>query len=227
MIATLRACAQARPIVLAGFSLGGFVAWAIALRLAGTATPVAMLFVLDADMATPLPLLSHGSPAARLGRFLRSLGSALRNRNLGPVEKVVGDYIGCRLALATGAIRAAARVRFLPLPSGLRFRIRFSLCSQLQLPLVRTWLVEEDAYSLRLDHTPVVLICAASERGQNDAAATLGWEVRCTDLKVEWVDGDHNSMLCHRGKNSLYAQLIQALTLLQKFGLPTRINERE
>jgi thioesterase domain-containing protein len=214
MIAAIRARAVAGPIILAGFSLGGFVGWAIALRLSGSATPVEMLFLLDANIATPLPVLSHGSLAARLGRLLRSVVSILRDGNADAVSKVVGDYIGCRLARAAAAARAASQVRALPLPARMRFWMRFSLCSELQLRIVRAWMVQEDAYSFRLDHTQVVVMRAVDEAGQAEEPASLGWQTRCSELRVVHVAGKHNSMLYERGPSSIYVNITRILAHL-------------
>ncbi len=179
------------PILLAGYSMGGDFAYAVAGRLSRRSREIAALLVLDTNIEDAG---SGGLPRQQrsLGRRFSTLCRLVGSRDWGTIAEsiltpsVVTSPVGLRV------------LRFLLL-FGSRANSRFIL--QLSCHL-RSMLVEfhrgswiRHVPAIRLD-IPVVLF--RSEDGGDD----LGWRARTDRLTIIPVAGDHVSML-DRGKSEV------------------------
>jgi amino acid adenylation domain-containing protein len=199
----------ARPLVLVGYSLGGFVAWAVAKRLAATAQPVDVLCIIDSNVGNLFQVTEPGRPISGMFRRLHALATALRTRDGAEAFKMLGEVIGYRLAHRPALLRVLAKFRHLRLPSALRYWLRLFLCGELQIRMVDSWKMQWGAGPQPLDCRKVVLFQAAED--QPDTPPGLGWAALCGALETEKIEGDHMSLLNKRDPNSLHSKLPKVL----------------
>ncbi len=209
-VGRIRQQPQLGQLYIAGYSLGGFIAWAIAHRLEGEARGVDTVLVLDADISQNLPPVKHKPLGNRLRRLAGSCVDLLRHGEAEMFSKLIGQFIGYRLVRRTRLLRVLARWRKIPLPRGPRYYLHFSLASELQARIVRSWLDAGGIVARPLEQARVIVFRAAESDVIEDLAG-LRRELVCGSLEVVNVAGDHHSFLQLRGDLSLYRRLPEAL----------------
>lgn len=176
------------PLLLAGYSDGGDVAWAAARQLRASGRTVASLLVLDTDasgLSYPAPAATPEPAGARLRRYFR-LPAIRHYRRL--VEMFVPAPL-LRTARGQTLLRALLALR-LPLPAPIAFVATLKAANVLFNEKHRHWFGKPAAPALDV---PVLLF--RSQEPRPGAPDDLGWRRRTTALAIVPVPGDHSTML--------------------------------
>lgn len=204
----IRDRAPVGPLLLAGYSLGGVIAWALAKHFADTAQPVELLLILDADVSRPLTggadIQSAGRIHSNIERFATMLGSH-------GCQQALGYSIAHCISNHPALLRLLAGFRHLRLPTRLRYWLRFALCWKLYVRTVHLWQIGTSAAARPLDKCTVILFRATE--GERTPTPDMGWRTRCGDLQIYEVAGDHLSILSERGSHSLHERLPEVLQI--------------
>lgn len=176
------------PLVLAGYSDGGDVAWEAARQLQAAGREVARLLILDTDtsgLSYPSRAFDRKAPQprlARLARVARTLTLARLTELLLP-GRIFRTQAGRRLLRLSLALRLPAPESVVFVASLRAFQVLFNeqhlrwLSSLRPVPLdVRSVLFRSDEY-------------------RPGAPEDLGWRARTTTVEVVPVPGDHSTML--------------------------------
>jgi thioesterase domain-containing protein len=188
VVEQIKANAPLGPLLLAGYSLGGHVAYLAAEALVSAGRSIRFLGILDTG--TESPPASPISGARRLYHQLQTLLSAIPRKN---VDAALAGYIARRLT-STNRRRILqiavpfARVR---LPVRLSYQLRHHLQKELQLNLVQSWLSRSPSITPQLD-VPTVLF--RSDDDLADYSDDLGWRKLCPNLTITPVLGNHHTM---------------------------------
>ena len=185
-------------ILLAGYSLGGVVAYGVALTLARQGRSIAFVGLLDSkspgDSALPAT-----APVRRGWRRLTRLPHALN------AESLAFNLARTSPLLQRSAPRIGAA---LPAESGERFAWKFK--SESMITLTLRWLAEPARMAEQLDAYTVLFRTRESDE-------TRGWAQRVPNLEIVTVEGDHSSMLSGANLTSLVdtfrARLLPALPM--------------
>jgi thioesterase domain-containing protein/acyl carrier protein len=197
------------PIRLAGFSLGGHVAFGAAQVLQSRGRTIGFFGILDTNTALKQRLVARGPAPIRTLRYARwemhNLAKAARR---GEASDKLGELTAQLLTQPgkTWRLRLAARWRHMKLPASYAMYLNIYLREQLQSRLLRIWQTE-GSYGPRTLHAPVVLF--RSEEHTADEPADLGWSELCPDLHEVNVTGNHRSMLQPPHLANLCAQFIR------------------
>jgi len=205
----IRGHAFSGPLLLAGYSLGGIVGWALAKRLADSGQLIDILFILDSDISRPLPVIQAKQPAKRVFRRLRTFVTRLASQGS---LRVLGNFVACRIAHRPALLRLIARFRRLHLPSTLRYWFRFELCWMLYIRMVQLWQMDSGLI-LRTRYNGKTILVRAAEQ-EHTSTPDLGWQAYCTEFQIIDVEGDHYSMLNKRGFQSLYELIPETVSHL-------------
>jgi thioesterase domain-containing protein/acyl carrier protein len=178
------------PILLAGYSIGGIIAHALATALSASGRSIGFLGILDIDITRPEAALM-----SRKRRFLRQKLSDLvdlvrRGKGTDALAWIIAYSLtrpGRRPML-----RLAARLRHLPLPGALGFYLHRRLLMTVLLQVVAARRAEATSPARPL-RVPAVLF--RSEAHAIGAADDLGWRDYCPGIAVVPVCGDHHTML--------------------------------
>ena len=209
LLAQIELFAPERPVLLAGYSLGGDFAYAVADRLTKRGRKVSALLVLDTDgeVYGPEPPPQRRGLARRVSTLWRLVG----HRDWAMIAETI-----LAPSVVTGPVGRHA-LRFL-----LMFRFRadgpfmFRLGWYLRATLVQfhrqAWI--RLASPTRLS-VPVVLF--RSEEGGID----LGWHARTERLSIVPVAGDHVSMLDGGNSAVLVAEFSRAVNVASGGGMTT------
>jgi amino acid adenylation domain-containing protein len=195
LVAVIETAEPYGPLFLAGYSLGGYVAYLTAATLSAAGRSVAFLGILDAESPVPKTGESHVAPApmARRQKWQQLLGGMRR----GYVARSLAGFIYFglvrRLVSARWAplLRLAARVGCTPLPGSIGFHLRYRLNRDLMVEMVRRQRVQM-AGSIKQSLAPTVLFRCSSRPAE--AAEDLGWRLFCPNLSIVPVDGNHTTM---------------------------------
>jgi thioesterase domain-containing protein/aryl carrier-like protein len=196
-------------LLLAGYSLGGFVAWALARRLARTPRPLDLLAIIDSDYSQLQQAMTPEAAASRAARRLHAATTLLGVEGGAEAARMLGEIAAYRLAIRPATLRFLARFRRLRLPPRFRTWLRMILCGELQTGIVTRWRAAESSVPETLLCRRVVLFQAVAN--ENRAPHGRGWPARCASLAIEDVTGDHATLLGCRDPQSLYAKLPLAL----------------
>ena len=188
LVADVRATQPDGPYRLAGYSLGGNIAYEMAQQLRAAGAEVAELALLDSD-GPSYPLMLPAP--VRAWRHLRHAAS------LGP--RAMGAYLGMRLGNVARALVGAGRAeRALYLdadPDGELPEAAIDAVEAALAPVVEAWL----RYEPRPYAGPVLLVRAAIRRdlvGVVDADPLLGWgPMLCGPVRVAEMACDHFGIL--------------------------------
>ncbi len=225
MIRRIAERAPSGPLLVAGYSLGGFVAWAVAKRLARTARSVDVLLILDTDARESAPGAETGQsrPPGKAQRLsqrilhrLHAFATVHGARDGAEGDRMLGEFIAYRILERPRLLRLLARFRPLRLPPGLRYWLGQTLRWNLHIRMVHSSRAAKYAAAGRLEGVSAILF--QTDRQESPNAAGLGWQAWCAALRVEEIAGDHTSMLNARGPNSLYERLPAILAALAQGG---------
>jgi thioesterase domain-containing protein len=196
VVSQIETIAPTGPLLLAGYSLGGHVAYAAANRLTDAGRSIGLLAIFDT--AAPLPLLLRPDtapplplPARRMRQRVQGLVAAW---NAGELPDAIAHAINWRLLRPNWGpvLRFAARFRDVRWPA----RFWFFLGGRLTRDLLRRvwvdWLTATTTTTAPALLVPVILFRARARDA--DDPADLGWTALCPNLAVHEVDGDHVSM---------------------------------
>jgi thioesterase domain-containing protein len=178
----------AGPLVLAGYSDGGDLAYAAARHLRAAGRDVARLLILDTD-ASGVP---YAAPAAERPRRRWRLPAYIRHPTIHHyrrlVELLVPDRV-LRTAPGRALLRLVLALR-LPVPAGIAF-----------IASLKAYMVVFDEQHRRWSSAPglapldVPIILFRSQERRPGAPEDLGWRKRTTGLTIVPVPGDHSTML--------------------------------
>lgn len=190
-VAQIKMCCSTGPILLAGYSFGGIVAFAVAMRLREAGYYVCFLGLLDIE-AQPGIDVSPGALRAPMTHRQELAGFAAAVRRGEGTSKLA--YATARRLKSPRwqpLLQLYARVPRRWLPSKFKVYLDRDLLSQHMEPLLREWAVRRDA--LPPLHVPVYLFRTAQHSA--NAARHLGWNHCCPDLTVISMSGTHLGML--------------------------------
>ena len=199
LLAQIERFAPDGPILLAGYSLGGDFAYAIAEQLSKRGRRISALLVLDTD-AEPY---DSGPPAERrdLAQRVSTLGRLARKRDWATIAEAVLTPSVVTSPAGLRALRFAVSFR-LSTDNLFMFRLSWHLRSMLVQFHRGAWI--RHAPPARLS-VPVVLF--RSEEGGVD----LGWQARTDKLTIVPVPGNHVSMLDPENSEDLVAEFNRAV----------------
>lgn len=190
-VAQIKMYCSTGPILLAGYSFGGIVAFAVAMRLREDGCPVRFLGLLDIE-AQPGIDVSPGALRAPITRWQELAGFAAAARRGEGTSKLA--YVTARRLKSPRwqpLLQLYARVPQRWLPNKFKVYLDRDLLSQHMEPLLREWAVRRDA--LPPLHAPVYLFRTAQHSA--NAPRHLGWDHCCPDLTVVSMSGTHLGML--------------------------------
>jgi acyl-coenzyme A synthetase/AMP-(fatty) acid ligase/thioesterase domain-containing protein/acyl carrier protein len=181
IVAAIEAEAPDGPIFLAGYSLGGEIAYAVAMALSSVGRTIAFLGVLDTNISTDEPTS---------GRWQRVTAAVRR----GESASVIASYLSRWFSHLSGPLRLRLIVRFCRarLPGDLGFYLHWHIRRSVLTHLVKTWWTQIPSPIPQL-HVPATLFRSTKHRA--DASDDLGWREICPNIAVIPVDGDHYTML--------------------------------
>lgn len=187
----------AGPVHLAGFSIGGPLAYACALAFQAEGRRVATMAILDAtasDAPVPVPL------NIRLRGRLQQFASC----NLpGGLASIVGKLMA--RPASQPLLRRLQPYRNVELPFGYQKQLHMKITMQLLMPMFWPWWLELTRSA------PPVTAPTYIFRSQDHAPTEpedLGWSHYCTNVKVIRVLGSHNGMLEPKHNGPLSANLL-------------------
>ncbi len=173
------------PIRMAGYSIGGHLAYATALAFRAEGRPVDVIAILDAP--------------ADVEDFIPSFGQQLRER----LERMLAFNVRAALAslvakvLIRGNSRRAfgylARHRRRALPFRFDTYLHHTITMQLVLRIFPVWWQKQSEKTRSTLDTPTYLF--RTEAGHPIKREDLGWSKYCSCLKVLSVAGSHRGML--------------------------------
>jgi amino acid adenylation domain-containing protein len=206
----IQAYAPSGPLMLAGYSLGGHIAYLVAQTLLSAGRSICFLGILDTG--TEPIFLPHFKGMQRLYNHLRTLMNAVRGRN---VDGAVAGYTARRLTSdhRRWILRIAARFAHVRLPVRISYQLSHHLQKELQRELVQSWLVRAVSLTGQLD-VPTVVFRSDHDRG--DYPDDLGWRKRCSNLTIMPVSGSHLTMFEQPNLDILCGRFISTLPLKQR-----------
>jgi len=192
------------PLLLAGYSFGGELAFAAARRAVALGYPVRWLGILDTDL-TRVPQPLSGGIVERLRHYAAEIAHDVRHDRL---HKIVGLSLA-KLARQGFGLDNAARTAswwrsVLPLRTQFWFDRRTR--SILRMRALWRWLDAVDPGTL---DAPVGLF--RSELGRGASPADLGWRARCPNLSIVQVPGDHHTLFDMPQRGMLAARFADAV----------------
>lgn len=199
LVAQIEQFAPDGAILLAGYSLGGDFAYAVADELSKRGRRISALLVLDTD-AEPY---NSGPPPERRG-FVKRVTTLCRlagNRDWGTMAEAILTPSLVTGPMGLHALRFLLSFRF-PVNSHFMFRLSWHLQSMLVQFHRGAWI--RHAPPTRLS-VPVLLF--RSEEGGVD----LGWHARTEKLTIVPVPGNHVSMLDRENSEVLVAEFNRAV----------------
>ena len=192
VMALITDIAPTGKVRLAGYSLGGQIAWAVAVALEGAGREVEHVMLIDSwnmeDQSqrffADLDKLAHLTRRDELYQLLRSCAE-------GEFPKHLARLVGRRLLGRRGAklLRWLARHRNI-MPTQVDYHLSLYLLVSLLATHAAAWSRAFDKNMVL--HAPVTLLRAAANMHQ---AQDLGWQDSSPQLQVVNVAGDHRSML--------------------------------
>ena len=187
-------------VLLAGYSMGGDFAYAVAERLSKRGRRISALLVLDTDAEDYNP---GSSPPQRrsLAQRFSTLCRLIANRDWGTIAEVILTPAMVTRPAGLHALRFLLLFRFRA-NSHFMFQMSWHLRSMLVVFHREAWIRRAPATRLGV---PVVLF--RSEAGGVD----LGWQARTVSLTIVPVTGDHVSMLDRENSEVLVAEFNRAV----------------
>lgn len=178
------------PLILAGYSAGGEVAYAAARQLQARGRVVERLILLDTDasgLSYPLPSVQAASPQPVMRRYFRR-PTIHHYRRLVDMAMPV-RFLRTAQGRALLSLMLALRLR-LPLPAEIAIVASLRAYDILFDECHRRWLMALEPAPLDI---PTVLFRSQEQRP--GAPEDLGWRRRTRELSIIPVNGDHFTML--------------------------------
>lgn len=187
------------PLLIAGYSIGGCLAYACALAFQSEGRPAQLVGILDAPANIKWGSLPRSK---RIRNRIRSLGKFhLRGTITSIVAKLLTKGQGWPL------LRRLARFRHAPLPFRMGWHLHRKLNMQVELRLFRPWWrAMTEATTSRLLSPAVVFRSADYDNFKDES---LGWGEFCLDCRTIRVAGEHGSMLHAENNGPLLATLTE------------------
>ena len=181
--------APSGPLLLAGWSYGGFIAVAVGAALNEIGRDVTFVGVLDTT-ASPMSLVDL-APQRRPTRLenLRSVPDWIR---AGQGRERAADFIVARVVARPRLLRLAVRLRHVWLPFGFRFHMNRRMGLRLRHDLMAAWRRRQEPPPA-VPGRSVVLFRAADT--VPDLIDELGWCAAYPGLRIVEVTGAHTTML--------------------------------
>ena len=194
VVCDIEAQAPDGPIFLGGFSLGGKIAYAVAIALSNAGRTIGFLGILDTDISRDTV---EAAPAA-----WQRFRAAVRR---GQGAERIASYLSRPLTNPPRLVplRLAARICRIRLPGDLGFYLHWHIRRHVLTHLVTQWWAQMAAPPPQLG-APVVLF--RSKEHCADAPDDLGWRAVCTNVTTVAVHGDHGTMFDMPNLESLCAR---------------------
>ena len=174
-------------LVLAGYSFGGTLAYAVAEALTAAGRRVDRVGLVDAPSSSHVPA-SAASPQARWRRW----ALALRDRQLS--QEIARTIVGAVTRLRRpGLLIALGRLRRFHLPFDLQEDLYGHVTCRLRQHLLLDLIERMKNDRPRLD-VPAVLF-RSSHQDAPDEAPDLGWNTHFFSLQIIDLPGDHHSVI--------------------------------
>jgi amino acid adenylation domain-containing protein len=173
----------AEEILLLGYSLGGGIAYSVALTMARTGRPIAFVGLMDSEPPAHSRAPAH-RPAVRLRRLAKKLRRSRESRS-------IGRALSYHLLARTPPLLlrfAPAIAGVLPAESG----VALGLNQDLMAVLTRRWLRQPTRMS---EHLNAAIVLFRVREADEDDMLTEAWAQRTNRLETVFVEGDHLSML--------------------------------
>jgi thioesterase domain-containing protein len=202
-IAQIETAAPDGPVLLAGYSFGGHVAFAVAAALEASGRRVGCLALLDTSAVPPI----EKTPIS-VSRPLRRLKQAIQMREIGTeIGRILGAII-IRINNKTLS-RFLTRVTPLGFSRGMDERLAISLSLTFNLPILEEILdrlaTSDEAYTF-----PAVLFrCVEQFPG---ATEDLGWGRHLARLRVVPIPGNHLGLADPPNLPSLCASFVAVMS---------------
>jgi thioesterase domain-containing protein len=176
----IRAAVPAGPICLMGLSLGGHLAYALALRLQAAGREIAGVCIIDSFM-----IESAGPSAGWQGRALAQALELLRQRRLAEfIAFVRSKFWRALLRLSPGGLTSLLQKSK---PAG-NSMLELETSMRLLIRITAPWIAA-------LDYDPEpLLIPVALLRTRATASDDNAWRRRCPNLQVFEIEGHHHSL---------------------------------
>jgi acyl-CoA synthetase (AMP-forming)/AMP-acid ligase II/thioesterase domain-containing protein len=185
------------PVLLAGHSFGGFVAWEVARRLVDSGHSIGFLGLIDTRRENLLQLrrslLDKTKSAVRLLTSRSALSVALQS-----LISFLCHVSAVPLLRAIGALATL-------LPEKVAFNLHWHLVTQLRYNALQRW-------TLRALKVPAILFRSDD---QTSDGYDYGWGALCSDLSIIHIGGSHDFML-NTHLEILHAPFLEAVQLARR-----------
>jgi len=181
--------APSGPLLLAGYSYGGFLAVVVAAALCALGREVAFVGILD---TTAAPTGSADPAPQRRPTRMENLRQVSAWIRAGEVRDRLADFVVTRVVARPLLLRLAARLRRVWLPFGFHFDLNRRMGVRLRRDLMAAW-------RLRQEPPPPVpggsVVLFRAEDTVPDLADDVGWCAAYPGLRIVTVPGGHITML--------------------------------
>jgi acyl-coenzyme A synthetase/AMP-(fatty) acid ligase/thioesterase domain-containing protein len=180
IVAAIEAEAPDGPILLAGYSLGGKIAYAVALALLSGGRTIGFLGILDTDISSDEP---------EPGRWHRFTAAVRRGESMSGIASYLSRWLSkAPRPLSMWLVLRVCRAR---LPGDFGFYLHWHIRRRVLAHLVKTWWAQ-NASPLPQLRVPATLFRSMEHR--TDAPADLSWSRICPEVTTVAVGGDHYTM---------------------------------
>jgi amino acid adenylation domain-containing protein len=186
ILAQIETHVPAGPIRLAGYCLGGFLAYAVAVTLSAKGRQISFLGILDADGR--FEAVSVRSSADKFRGFWSGLKRVHKADQLVySLAKRLTRGMGMRL------LRLVAHFQWIWVPDEFALHLQNHLRSRLIIALRHSW-CDPTLHSLHTIHPPA-FIFRAVKQWESDVPQDFGWRRHLPGIEIIDIQGDHNTML--------------------------------
>ncbi|MDI1266246.1 MAG: AMP-binding protein [bacterium] len=187
-------------IGLAGYSLGGDVAYAVAGRLQRRGRQISALLILDTSAEDFSP---DDQPHVRrnLARRFATLLGLVKDGNWNAITEAIVKPSVVAKPISRHVLRFLSSFK-IPIRSNFVFYLRWHLRAMLIEAHRTSWIKSAPTACLKI---PVILFRS------EDSTADLGWRARADALTIVPVGGDHLSMLERENSAELIAEFVSAV----------------
>jgi len=221
--AEVKVQAPAGPVRLAGFSMGGMVAYEAAVALEAAGREVSFLGILDAAApgARGPEMAPEGAPPDRLRAWWWTIDQLRAARREHKLTRRLGRLAAapCTVSRAAPLLRViagrAARVTTRPDLASLGDWTGYYLAELLRIAACRRAIPYDRRGEAKLRAPTVLFQCAAPH---SDAAPDFGWSLVVEDLTIVAVPGNHFSVMTQPHVASTAALFVAAQAEVERRG---------